>query len=908
MGRSVAAPSPAGDGPSTLREAGADGLLRRLRRRPADHAAPRARRRARRPGRSRSPARDQTELEPQGHLGPARHARHLLARLRRPRPSSRPSRCSPTPFSADRHRVDGPGLARPLVAPLARDRHRRLRPRPRVRRAPRPSASRASRCRPRIRLSHLLSELSLLRAEVTLGAARVLRRRCRRRPRAAARRWRSILRFNNLKIAASEQAPRVCQGAMGVCGIVGFKNDTPFSVGRHLRDTMSALPDGRQRAHPPDQREPAADRQGRLTWPSSAPAPPTRRRFLAELLEAGLLIDTGVPGVYGRGRDFEDVRRAVDDARHAAPAEPDDAERAALPAACCRAASSRRAATSTSFPHLAGHGLRLRGRRGARRRAGASAPPRHEDWSEFQTMSDLVLTPGRLLPGLPGDRRARPARRPAASSSTPAAPTSSATSPPATRRGCRCSTCARSSASASPRPSRPGATPGATGRSSCCAGSASTPSFDVAADPFFGRSGRMLAASQRAAGAEVRDPGARSPAPSRPRSPPSTTTRTTSPRPTGSSSPTAASPTPPASASASSGSRSRCCSTHGLDPAAWPAEVREELGLDESPRRPGWSACSASTRRPTSRTRSTAGRAHLHRDQLLRRHPHRAAPRPRRRAAGDRWASLCGWTSRATSGRSSSRRPRTSSALFGLDVHEMQPYRAAAGQIAEQLAAGRTLIVELDAWYLPDTAATSYRTEHVKTSVIAEAIDVEARAAALLPQRRPLRARRRGLPRRLPARPRRLRRRPAALHRARPLRRRPAPRGRGAARGRPGAAARPPRPASRRQPVRALRRRSSRRDLPALLAGDAAALPRLRLRDGPDGRLGVRDRRLARRLAARRRGRPRRAAALQRDRRGLQGALASSSPGAARSTRRRRSTALAAAWDEAIDALDAAVA
>ena len=40
--------------------------------------------------------------------------------------------------------------------------------------------------------------------------------------------------------AASEQAPRVCQGAMGVCGIVGFKNDTPFSVGRHLRDTMSA--------------------------------------------------------------------------------------------------------------------------------------------------------------------------------------------------------------------------------------------------------------------------------------------------------------------------------------------------------------------------------------------------------------------------------------------------------------------------------------------------------------------------------------------------------------------------------------------------------------------------------------------------------------------------------------------
>ena len=50
----------------------------------------------------------------------------------------------------------------------------------------------------------------------------------------------SALRFNNLKIAASEQAPRVCQGAMAVTGVVGYKNDTPFSVGRHLRDTLSA--------------------------------------------------------------------------------------------------------------------------------------------------------------------------------------------------------------------------------------------------------------------------------------------------------------------------------------------------------------------------------------------------------------------------------------------------------------------------------------------------------------------------------------------------------------------------------------------------------------------------------------------------------------------------------------------
>lgn len=89
-----------------------------------------------------------------------------------------------------------------------------------------------------IRLSELMSELSLLRAEVGLA----LREYCdlRAGDRAKLAEMATILRFNNLKIAASEQAPRVCQEALGVCGIVGYKNDTPFSVGRHLRDAMSA--------------------------------------------------------------------------------------------------------------------------------------------------------------------------------------------------------------------------------------------------------------------------------------------------------------------------------------------------------------------------------------------------------------------------------------------------------------------------------------------------------------------------------------------------------------------------------------------------------------------------------------------------------------------------------------------
>jgi acyl-CoA dehydrogenase len=89
-----------------------------------------------------------------------------------------------------------------------------------------------------IRLSELMSELSLLRAEVSSSLREFVEASAEDRARLSE--MATILRFNNLKIAASEQAPLVCQGAMRVCGIVGFKNDTPFSVGRHLRDTMSA--------------------------------------------------------------------------------------------------------------------------------------------------------------------------------------------------------------------------------------------------------------------------------------------------------------------------------------------------------------------------------------------------------------------------------------------------------------------------------------------------------------------------------------------------------------------------------------------------------------------------------------------------------------------------------------------
>ena len=48
------------------------------------------------------------------------------------------------------------------------------------------------------------------------------------------------LRLNNLKIACSEAGPRIVHGALQIVGILGYKNDSPFSLGRHYRDLLSA--------------------------------------------------------------------------------------------------------------------------------------------------------------------------------------------------------------------------------------------------------------------------------------------------------------------------------------------------------------------------------------------------------------------------------------------------------------------------------------------------------------------------------------------------------------------------------------------------------------------------------------------------------------------------------------------
>jgi acyl-CoA dehydrogenase len=48
------------------------------------------------------------------------------------------------------------------------------------------------------------------------------------------------LKMNNLKVSSSELVAEIVQKALAVCGIMAYKNDTPFSLGRHVRDSLSA--------------------------------------------------------------------------------------------------------------------------------------------------------------------------------------------------------------------------------------------------------------------------------------------------------------------------------------------------------------------------------------------------------------------------------------------------------------------------------------------------------------------------------------------------------------------------------------------------------------------------------------------------------------------------------------------
>jgi seryl-tRNA synthetase len=128
------------------------------------------------------------------------------------------------------------------------------------------------------------------------------------------------------------------------------------------------------------------------------PGTPDQEQFLRELLGGGLLIDCGVPGVYGRGDAFERVRLGFD-AIVTASSDLESPERMVFPPLLPRR-QMEDLGYLKSFPHLACTVFSFEGDEEAAAEQEHRAE-HHEDWSQFQEMTDLVLKPAACYPVYP---------------------------------------------------------------------------------------------------------------------------------------------------------------------------------------------------------------------------------------------------------------------------------------------------------------------------------------------------------------------------------------------------------------------------------------------------------------------------------------------------------------------------
>jgi seryl-tRNA synthetase len=128
------------------------------------------------------------------------------------------------------------------------------------------------------------------------------------------------------------------------------------------------------------------------------PGTPEQAAFLSELIGRGLLIESGVAGVYGRGEQFERVRAALD-ALLTRAAFVDSPQRMAFPPLLPRRQLEQIGYLKT-FPHLAGSVFAFAGGE-TEAVIQEQRAARHEDWSEFQSMTELVLTPAACYPVYP---------------------------------------------------------------------------------------------------------------------------------------------------------------------------------------------------------------------------------------------------------------------------------------------------------------------------------------------------------------------------------------------------------------------------------------------------------------------------------------------------------------------------
>ena len=405
------------------------------------------------------------------------------------------------------------------------------------------------------------------------------------------------------------------------------------------------------------------------------------------------------------------MRLRFDDARDRVAAGPTQPEPLRFPPVL-----PRRQLESTgylkSFPHLAGTVFAFEGDEAQAAEQAERARARTRTGASSRRMTDLVLTPAACYPVYPAVARARAARRRAASIVDAGGSYVFRHEPsgdPArlqmfhqrelVRIGEPEAVAAWRDALARPR------------ARAAARRSGSTREFDVATDPFFGRSGRMLAASQReqALKFEILVPIA-------------------GPEPTAVASFNyhqdhfASRPT--ASTLADGGVAHTACLGFGAradharaasrrtasTSTRWPgASARGAWGRDDRAPTPGSSACfglDPATYRPHAlhAGERTYRETNCYTDVLIEL-LHARGDEPLAALGSHRAHGLRG---RPVDVLQAAARA-TWSCSSGSTSTRCSPTGRCPRQIAEQLAAGRTLIVELDSWYLPDTAATSYR-------------------------------------------------------------------------------------------------------------------------------------------------------------------------------------------------------
>ena len=136
------------------------------------------------------------------------------------------------------------------------------------------------------------------------------------------------------------------------------------------------------------------------------PPTPGEAAFLGQLVDAGLVIESGVPGVYGFSATFVDVRERLE-ALVTGHAADDCPERLHFPPVLPKA-TLEKSGYLNSFPHL---GASIFGFEGDEREAAelGAAAARHETWPHLAE-TGLVLTPAACYPVYPAVGRRGPLR------------------------------------------------------------------------------------------------------------------------------------------------------------------------------------------------------------------------------------------------------------------------------------------------------------------------------------------------------------------------------------------------------------------------------------------------------------------------------------------------------------------